>query len=119
MAELPALVRDTTVEAKEIYRAIGSLCEGQGIRKVARVFEVDKDEVLGWLMAASAHSEAVSRYMLHDLHLSRVQMDDLYALLSAMKKAAEEEEENEGQPGKKRRRLQTGIPIDQHDSPFG
>jgi transposase-like protein/IS1 family transposase len=100
------------VEAKEIYRAIGSLCEGQGIRKVGRVFEVDKDEVLGWLMAASAHSEAVSRYMLHDLHLSRVQMDELYALLSAMKKAAEEEEENERQAGKKKRRhcwLWSGI----------
>lgn len=48
------------VEAREIYRAIGSLCEGQGIRKVARVFAVDKHEVMGWLMAASAHSEAVS-----------------------------------------------------------
>ena len=44
---------DFTVEAKEIYRAIGSLYEGQGIRKVGRVYEVDKDEVLGWLMAAS------------------------------------------------------------------
>jgi IS1 family transposase len=99
------------VESKEIYRAIGALCKGVGIRKVGRIFEVDKDEVLRWLKAASAHSEAVSRYMLHDLHLSRVQMDELYALLSGMEKATEEEK-NEKRSGKKKRRhcwLWSGI----------
>lgn len=65
-----------------IVRALTALAEGMGIRKVARVFRVDPNTVLTWLIQASRHIEAVSRYMLHDLHLSQVQMDELCALLS-------------------------------------
>jgi hypothetical protein len=36
-------------------------------------------------MEAAVHSEAVLGYMLHDLHLAQVQMDELYALLSEMR----------------------------------
>jgi IS1 family transposase len=51
---------------------------------VARICGVHPDEVLGWLVEASKHSEAVSRYLLHDLHIERVQMDELYVLLGGM-----------------------------------
>ena len=65
----------------DIIRAIVALSEGVGPRKVARIFGVDKDAVLSWLVAASAHSEAVLGYAMHELHLEQVQMDELYALL--------------------------------------
>jgi transposase-like protein len=68
------------IPAQDIMRAIATLCEGVSPRKVARIYEVDKDTVLGWLVEAVLHSEAVIGYMVHNLHLSQVQMDELYAL---------------------------------------
>jgi len=48
---------------------------------VARIFDVDKDTVLSWLVAASAHAGTVLGYVIHELYLEQVQMDELYALL--------------------------------------
>ena len=61
------------------------LAEGLGIRGVARVFEVDPNTVLRWLVEAAEQLQAFSRYFLHDVHVTQVQLDELYALLSAVK----------------------------------
>jgi IS1 family transposase len=65
--------------------AVGALAEGLGIRAVARVFEVDPNTVLQWLVAAADQLQAFSEYFLHDLRVTQVQMDELFALLSAVK----------------------------------
>jgi hypothetical protein len=65
--------------------AIAALAEGLSIRAVARAFEVDPNTVLGWLVEASDHLQAFSHYFLHDLQVDQVQMDELFALLSAVK----------------------------------
>jgi len=65
--------------------AVGALAEGLGIRAVARVFEVDPNTVLQWLIEAADHLQAFSRYFLHHIHVSQVQLDELFALLSAVK----------------------------------
>jgi hypothetical protein len=65
--------------------AVGALAEGLGIRAVARVFEVDPNTVLQWLVEAADHLQAFSQYFLHDVHVTQVQLDELYALLSAVK----------------------------------
>jgi IS1 family transposase len=65
--------------------AVGALAEGLGIRAVARVFEVDPNTVLAWLVEAAAHLQAFSQHFLHDLRVTQVQLDELYALLSAVK----------------------------------
>jgi len=49
---------------------VGALAEGLGIRAVARVFEVDPDTVLHWLLAAADHAAAFSQYFLHDLQVA-------------------------------------------------
>ena len=67
--------------SQDILRAIVALSEGVSPRKVARIFEVDTDTVLSWLMSASAHAEAVLKYVIYELNLEQVQMDELYALL--------------------------------------
>jgi IS1 family transposase/transposase-like protein len=79
----------SSVPAKDIMLAIALLCEGVSPRKIARVFEVDKDTVLGWLAEAAKHSETVIGYMVHNLEPTQVQMDELYALLSGMREAGE------------------------------
>ena len=65
--------------------AVGALAEGLGIRAVARVFGVDPNTVLAWLVDVAEHATAFSRYFLHDVHVTQVQLDELFALLSAVK----------------------------------
>src|SRR6266478_6420433 len=65
--------------------AVGALAEGLGIRAVARVFEVDPHTVLQWLVEAAEQLQAFSQYFLHDVRVTQVQLDALYALLSAVK----------------------------------
>jgi hypothetical protein len=65
--------------------AVGALAAGWGIRAVARVFEVDPNTVLQWLVEAADHLTAFSQYFLHDVRVTQVQLDELYALLRAVK----------------------------------
>jgi IS1 family transposase/transposase-like protein len=65
--------------------AVGALAEGLGIRAVARVFEVDPNTVLAWLVEVADHAVAFSQYFLHDVRVTQVQLDELFALLSAVK----------------------------------
>jgi IS1 family transposase/transposase-like protein len=69
------------VSAEIIWRALKALAEGLDIRATARVFEVDPNTVEKWLRQAATHMEAVSQYLIHDLHLTQVQVDELWALL--------------------------------------
>ncbi len=68
-----------------IVRVIACLAEGVGIRGTARVFEVDPNTVLQWLVEAAEQLRAFSRYVLHDVGVRQVQLDELFALLSAVK----------------------------------
>jgi hypothetical protein len=56
-----------------------------GIRAVARVFEVDPTTVLAWLVEVAEHAAAFSQYFLHDVRVTQVQLDELFALLSAVR----------------------------------
>jgi hypothetical protein len=62
--------------------AVSAVAEGLGIRAVARVFAVEPNTVLAWLVKAADHARAFSRYFLHDLQVTQVQLDELFALLS-------------------------------------
>lgn len=69
------------VKAEVIWQVLTSLAEGVGIRKTARIFGLDPNTVQKWLRQAAQHMEAVSHYLIHDLHLTQVQVDELWALL--------------------------------------
>jgi hypothetical protein len=73
------------VPPERLVWAVGALAEGLGIRAVARVFEVDPNTVLAWLLEVADHAVAFSRHFLHDLRVTQVQLDELFALLSAVK----------------------------------
>src|SRR5215510_8896226 len=68
-----------------IVRVVACLAEGIGIRGTARVFEVDPHTVLQWLVEAAEQLQAFSRHVLHDVRVQQVQLDELFALLSAVK----------------------------------
>jgi IS1 family transposase len=65
--------------------AVGAWAEGLGIRAVARGFEVDPHTVLQWLVEVADHAGAFSQYFLHDVRVTQVQLDELFARLSAVK----------------------------------
>jgi IS1 family transposase len=73
------------VAPEKLVWAVGALAEGLGIRAVARVFEVDPHTVLAWLVEVAEHAAAFSQYFLHDVRVTQVQLDELFALLSAVK----------------------------------
>src|SRR3989440_1413432 len=73
------------VAPEKLVWAVGALAEGLGLRAVARVFEVDPNTVLQWLVEVADHAAAFSQYFLHDVRVTQVQLDELFALLSAVK----------------------------------
>jgi IS1 family transposase len=73
------------VVPEKLVWAVGALAEGLGIRAVARVFEVDPTTVLAWLVEVAEQAAAFSQYFLHDVRVTQVQLDELFALLSAVK----------------------------------
>jgi IS1 family transposase len=76
-----------------IVRVLACLAEGLGIRGTARVFEVDPNTVLGWLVDAAEQLRAFSQHFLHNVRVRQVQMDELFALLSAVKEGEVSEAE--------------------------
>jgi IS1 family transposase len=68
-----------------VVHVLACLAEGLGIRATARVFEVDANTVLQWLVEAAEQLRAFSAYFLCDLHLEQLQLDELYAVLRDLK----------------------------------
>src|SRR5882762_9241861 len=66
-----------------IVRVLACLAEGLGIRATARVFEVDANTVLQWLVEAAEQLRAFAAYFLCELHLEQLQLDEVYAVLRA------------------------------------
>jgi len=74
-------------------RVIACLADGVGSRGTARVSEVDRNTVLQWLGEAAEQLRAFSQHVLHDVRVRQVQLDELFALLSAVKDGAVSEAE--------------------------
>jgi len=79
------LFHGTQAAVELIVRVLACLAEGLGIRATARVFEVDPNSVLSWLVEAAEHLRAFSRYFLCDVHVEQLQLDALYAVLRDLK----------------------------------
>jgi transposase-like protein len=76
-----------------IVRVLACLAEGLGMRATARVFEVDANTVLQWLVEAAEQLRAFSRYFLCDVHVEQLQLDELYAVLRDLKAGAISDDE--------------------------
>jgi IS1 family transposase len=76
-----------------IVRVLACLAEGLGIRATARVFEVDPNTVLQWLVEAAEQLRAFAAHFLCDVHVRQLQLDELYAVLREVKTGAVSEDE--------------------------
>jgi len=70
------------------YKTIACLVEGNSIRSTARIMGLDKDTVAGWLKKASKHVEAVSRYLMVNLHFEEVQLDEFWSFVKKKRRGA-------------------------------
>jgi len=68
-----------------IVWVIACLAEGLGIRGTARVFEIDPNTVLSWLVEAAEQLQAFSGCFLRELRINQVQFDERYAIVSAVR----------------------------------
>ena len=64
---------------------IACLAEGLGRRATARVFEVDPNTVLHWLVEAAEQLQAFTSYFLCDVHVKQRQLDELSAVIRDLK----------------------------------
>ena len=76
-----------------IVRVLACVAEGLGIRATARVFEVDANTVLHWLVEAAEQLRAFSAYFLCAVHVRQLQLDELYAVLREVKSGELSEDE--------------------------
>ncbi len=90
---LGTILHGQRVSVELIVRVVACLAEGLGIRGTARVFEVDPNTVLQWLVEAAEQLHAFSRHVLHDVRVRQVQLDELFALLRAVKEGEVSEAE--------------------------
>ncbi len=86
--------RDKIIDALKIVKR-------GGMRGVARAMGVDKDSICARAKKASEHAKAFTARMLHDLHMTAVEVDELW---TTAKKAGAHRERERG-PGRARRRL--------------
>jgi hypothetical protein len=68
-----------------IVRVLACLAEGLGIRGTARVFEVEANTVLHWLVEAAEQIRAFTQHALPDVRVRQVQLEEVFALHSAVK----------------------------------
>ena len=61
----------------------GSLCG------TARITGHKRDTVASWQKLAGEHAEALREYLLHDLHLDRVEVDELYTFVKKKRRTSE------------------------------
>jgi hypothetical protein len=59
------------VTVELLVRVLACLAEGLGIRATARVFEIDPNTVLQWLVEAAEQLKAFSRSFLCDVHVKQ------------------------------------------------
>jgi transposase-like protein len=76
-----------------LVRVLACWAEGLGIRATARVFEVEANTVLHWLIEAAEHLRAFSRSFLGEVHLEQRQRDELDAVLRARNAGESSDEE--------------------------
>jgi transposase-like protein len=65
----------------EILQSIRCLVDGNGISATARIVKKKGDTILDWLRKMARHVEKVNVYLVRDLHLTDVQIDELWTFI--------------------------------------
>lgn len=74
---------------EEVVDTLHILAERGSLRGTARITGHKRDTVASWQKLAGEHAEALRVYLLHDLHLDRVQVDELYTFVKKNQRTSE------------------------------
>jgi hypothetical protein len=66
---------------------LAGVMEGLGIRAAGRVFGLDANTVESWLVAAAKQMKGFAAYVMVDLELEQVQLDEIFAALGHLLEA--------------------------------
>ncbi len=61
--------------------AVSMLVERNSLRAIGRIKDCQPNSVLRWLDLAGQHAVAMSNLLIRDLHLTQVQIDELYTFV--------------------------------------
>ena len=66
---------------EEVLRTLALLPEKGSIRGVARATGHDKNTICRWVELAGSHCKEINDYYLNELHLNRVQVDEIWSYI--------------------------------------
>lgn len=72
---------DLRTSDEKVLMALKLLVKGMSVRGIAEVLGSKPDTVLRWLGRAAEHSEQVNNWLLPDLKISRVELDELWSFV--------------------------------------
>ena len=73
---------------EEVVHTLQILAERGSLRGTARITGHKRDTIASWQKLAGEHAEALREYLLHDLHLDRVQVDELYTFVKKSRRTS-------------------------------
>ena len=74
---------------EEVVNALKTLVERGSLRGTARVTGHKKDTIASWQKRAGEHADALREYLLHDLHLDHLEVDELYTFVEKKRRTSE------------------------------
>jgi transposase-like protein len=74
---------------EEVVGALKTLVERGSLRGTARVTGHKKDTIASWQKRAGEHADALREYLLHDLHLDHLEVDELYTFVEKKRRTSE------------------------------
>jgi transposase-like protein len=75
-------------DRERIVQALKMVVERGSMRGAARAMGVDKDTICEWVRKASEHAEAFTEYMFHDLHMTVVELDELWTTVKKSRRTS-------------------------------
>jgi transposase-like protein len=73
---------------EEVVHTLQILAERGSLRGTARITGHKRDTIASWQKLAGEHAEALREYLVHDLHLDRVQVDELYTFVKKSRRTS-------------------------------
>ncbi len=75
---------------KLFVQIIRALAEGNGIRGISRIFEIDKNTVLKYLKRAAYQCRRVTNFFIREMHVEELQLDEMWSFVYKKEKNLEE-----------------------------
>jgi len=72
---------DLRTEDEKVLIALKLVLKGMSLRGISEVLGVKLDTVRGWLQRAAEHCEEVNKVLVHDLQVSKVELDELWTFV--------------------------------------